>query len=139
MELTSQYVVGGGLGVEAKHEKTNDFLQEWWKHRLNRMSVRVFEWCDELSRSGELFLVVSTDPAGMSYLRAVPAADIQEIITADNDLEQEVEIYEKPSDDVVEGEESERTMGEDGLLRGESGKSITKWRTSAVKAACSNR
>jgi hypothetical protein len=118
VELTSQYVVGGGLGVEAKHNKTNDFLQEWWKHRLNRMSVRVFEWCDELSRSGELFLVVSTDPAGMSYLRAVPAADIQEIITTDNDLEQEVEIYEKPNYDLVEGEESERTMGEDGLLRG---------------------
>ena len=118
VELTSQYVVGGGLGVEAKHDKTNDFLQEWWQHRLNRMSVRVFEWCDELSRSGELFLVVSTDPAGMSYLRAVPAADIQEIITTDNDLEQEVEIYEKPNYDVVEGEESERSMGEDGLLRG---------------------
>ena len=118
VELTSQYVVGGGLGVEAKHKKTNDFLREFWKHRLNKMSVRVFEWCDELSRSGELFIVVSTDQAGMSYVRAVPAADIQEIVTEDNDLEQEVAIFEKPSMDVLEGQEPERTMGEDGLLRG---------------------
>ena len=100
VELTSQYVVGGGLGVEAKHKKTNEFLREFWKHRLNKMSVRVFEWCDELSRSGELFIIVSTDAAGMSYVRAVPAADIQEIVTEDNDLEQEVAIFEKPSIDA---------------------------------------
>jgi hypothetical protein len=48
----------------------------------------------------------------------VPAADIQDIVTKDNDLEQEVEIYEKPSLDVIEGEEPDRSMGEDGLLRG---------------------
>ena len=118
VELTSQYVVGGGLGVEAKHDPSNKFLQEFWKHRFNKMAVRVFEWCDELSRSGELFIVVSTDAAGMSYVRAVPAADIQEIITEDNDLEQEIAIFEKPRLDVIEGEEPERSMGEDGLLRG---------------------
>jgi hypothetical protein len=95
--LTSQYVVGGGMGIESKHPRTHKFLTEWWNHRLNRMTTRVFEWCDELSRSGEIFIALATDPAGMTYVRAVPAADIAEIETAENDLEQELWIYEKPN------------------------------------------
>jgi hypothetical protein len=94
--LTTQYVVGGGIGVEAKHERTHKFIRKWWDHALNRMTVRMYEWCDELTRAGELFLVLTTDAAGMSYLRAIPAADIQDIETAENDLEQEIWIYEKP-------------------------------------------
>jgi hypothetical protein len=58
VELTSQYVVGGGLSVSSKHVRTHKFLQEWWDHRLNRMQVRCFDLCDELTRSGELFIVV---------------------------------------------------------------------------------
>lgn len=95
--MMTQYVVGGGITIESKHNKTNKFLAEWWNHPLNRMTTRIYEWCDELTRSGELFIVVSTDQAGMSYLRAIPAANIQDIETADNDLEQELFIVEKPS------------------------------------------
>jgi hypothetical protein len=95
VELTSQYVVGGGLSIECSHERTHQFIKDWWNHRLNRMDVRSFEWCDELTRSGELFIAISTDAAGMSYMRAIPAADIEEIHTADNDVEQETEIVEK--------------------------------------------
>ena len=36
--------------------------------------MRVYEWCDELTRSGNLFLLLTTDAAGMSYVRAVPAS-----------------------------------------------------------------
>jgi hypothetical protein len=96
VELTSQYVVGGGIAVGSKHNRTHKFLQEWWKHRLNRLDVRCFDWCDELTRSGELFIVVSTDLAGMSYVRAIPAAEIQDIDTCENDVEQELIIWEKP-------------------------------------------
>ena len=84
-------------GIESKHQRTNKFLQEWWRHRLNNLPSRCTEWCDEMTRSGELFIVLTTDLSGMSYVRAIPAADIQEIETADNDLEQEINIYEKPS------------------------------------------
>ena len=38
----------------------------------------------------------------MSYLRAVPAARIKEIISAENDLEQEIEFIEYPG---VDGDE----------------------------------
>lgn len=90
VELTSQYVVGGGISLGSKHPGTDEFLREWWNHPLNRMDVRCTEWCEELVRSGELFVVISTDASGMSYLRAVPAGQMSEIITAENDVEQEL-------------------------------------------------
>jgi len=89
VSLTSEYVVGGGLRIEAEDKKTNEFLQEWWDHRLNRMGSRVFELADELWRTGELFPLISTDASGMSFVRAVPASDVEEIVTAANDMEQE--------------------------------------------------
>ena len=111
--MMTQYVVGGGLEIESQHGRTNKFIEEWWNNRLNKMPIRVYEWCDEMSRSGEMFIVVSTDAAGMSYLRAVPAADIQEIRTADNDLDQELEIVEKASPDYTS-----QTRSPEGLMEG---------------------
>jgi len=95
--MMTQYVVGGGVGVQSPHKGTNKFLSEWWEHPLNKMAIRMYEWSDELSRAGELFIVASTDLAGMTYLRAVPAADVQEIETSENDLEQELFVIEKPT------------------------------------------
>jgi hypothetical protein len=48
----------------------------------------MIELCDELTRTGNLFLLVSTDQAGMSYIRAIPATDIDLITATDNDIEQ---------------------------------------------------
>lgn len=95
VELTTQYVVGGGMRVRVDHEYTHKFLEKFWNHRLNQLGMKVYEWCDELTRSGEIFLVVSTDASGMSYLRAVPAIDVEEITCADNDLQQEESYLEK--------------------------------------------
>ena len=77
--LTSQYVVGGGISFNCAHPATAAFLHAFWEHPLNRLPVRLYEWCDELTRSGNLFLLLTTDPAGMSYLRAVPSAQVREI------------------------------------------------------------
>ncbi len=87
--LTTQYVVGGGILIHCDHPATQNFLHSWWNHRLNQLHLRVFEWCDELTRSGELFLLLTTDASGMTYVRAIPAAEITEIETAANDLQQE--------------------------------------------------
>ncbi len=95
VELTSQYVVGGGISIESKHPGTDRFIKEWWSHPLNQMPMRVFELCDELTRTGELFIILSTDAAGMSYVRAIPAGEIGEIRTAGNDLEQETAYVQK--------------------------------------------
>lgn len=87
--LTSQYVVGGGIQINCEHPSTLAFLKDWWQDGLNQGPLRVYEWCDELTRSGELFFLCSSDGAGMTYLRAVPAAQISTIETAANDLQQE--------------------------------------------------
>lgn len=97
VELTTEYVVGSGLRVQCAHEATQRFVQKFWQHPLNRMDVRVSEWCDELSRSGNLFLLLSTDAAGMSYLRAVPAGEISEITARPNDLEQPLHFHPRPT------------------------------------------
>jgi hypothetical protein len=96
VQLTTQFVVGAGVSVSSRHAPTNDFLQAWWTHRLNRMPVRVIEWCDELTRSGNLIVLLSTDAAGMSYVRALPASQVQTIVSRDNDVEQPTAIIEKP-------------------------------------------
>ncbi len=88
VELTTQYVVGGGIAIQCKHAPTARFLEAFWNHPLNHMAVRAYEWCDELSRSGNLFVLLSTDASGMSYVRAVPAADVAEIHARPNDVEQ---------------------------------------------------
>lgn len=90
VELTSQYVIGSGCDIQCKHEPTRRFLTDFWNHPLNRMKARMVELCDELTRTGNLFILVSTDSSGMSYIRALPAADIDLISAAENDIEQPI-------------------------------------------------
>ena len=104
VELTSQYVVGGGFAITSPDLQAHPFLQTWWNHTLNNLDIRCGEWCDELTRSGELFILLSTDAAGMSYLRAIPAAQIQSITFRANDVEQELEYIEYPAPGQMEGQ-----------------------------------
>lgn len=97
VELTTQYVVGGGIAFSCPHAPTARFLHAFWEHPLNRMAVRVMEWCDELTRAGNLFILLSTDAAGMSYVRAVPASEIAEIRARPNDLEQPLAFWPRPT------------------------------------------
>jgi len=99
VELTTQYIVGGGLSLNCKGEAENRFLDKFWHHRLNRLSTRVYEMADELTRTGNLFVLLSTDAAGMSYLRIMPASHIEKIIAAPNDIEQP--LLFKPKADIA--------------------------------------
>jgi hypothetical protein len=94
--LTSQYVVGGGVSLNCTHTATAAFLHAFWEHPLNRLPVRIYEWCDELTRSGNLFLLLTTDTAGMSYVRAVPASQVKEIHSRPNDIDQEIRYEMQP-------------------------------------------
>lgn len=100
VELTSQYVVGTGFDLHCEHAPTSAFLHAFWHHRLNRMPSRLVEMCDELTRTGNLFVLVSTDRAGMSYLRVIPASDIDKITPAENDIEQPVSFTTKADQDL---------------------------------------
>lgn len=85
--LTSQYVVGNGITVSCTHKATDKFLKEFWNHPLNRLQIRCTDLCDELTRTGNLFIMLSTDAAGMSYIRAYPADQVKDINTRENDIE----------------------------------------------------
>jgi len=102
VELTSQYVVGGGLTINTKHAAAASFFDEFWNHRLNHMPVRVAELCDELTRTGNLFILLSTDQSGMSYVRVLPASEIDEILSKPNDIEQPVSFKLKASLEEVD-------------------------------------
>jgi hypothetical protein len=102
VELTSQYVVGGGIAFSCAHPNTAAFLKTFWEHPLNRLPVRMYEWCDELTRSGNLFLLLSADPAGMSYVRAIPTQQVKVIHSRANDLDQETAYEVLPGDNVLE-------------------------------------
>jgi len=89
-ELTTTYVTGGGFVVSCPHAGTQAFLKRFWEHRLNHLSLRTGELSDELVLSGNLFLLLSTDTSGMSYLRVIPSADIVRIESSEADIEQEI-------------------------------------------------
>lgn len=101
VNLYTQYVVGTGLSVDCDNPDAAEFLEKFWNHPLNHMDVRLDELCDELTRTGNLFLLISSDISGMTYVRAVPATAIKNIETAKNDYEQP-EYFEYQEDNQIE-------------------------------------
>ena len=88
VSLTTQFSVGRGFRIRADTPAADDFLHEFWEHPLNRMDARLMEWSDELCRTGNLFIMFASDKGGMSYVRAIPAGLIEEIVPFENDIEQ---------------------------------------------------
>jgi hypothetical protein len=97
VELTTQYAVGGGMVVTCADKATNAFISEFWQHRLNRISDKINAFSNELCQSGNLFLMLSSDQSGMTYLRVVPATDVLEIQSRENDIEQELAYHIRQS------------------------------------------
>ena len=91
VKLISMFVVGEGIYVKSDHKATQDYLQSWWDHPLNRLKRKCISFCDEATRSGNLFFLCTVDQlTGMLFIRAVPADQVDEIVTADNDVDQEL-------------------------------------------------
>jgi hypothetical protein len=98
INTTVNYVVGTGITFTSKDTALNDFIQLFWQHRKNRMDLRLVPMVEELSRSGDLFVLLfrnTTD--GMSYIRFVTKDQIQKIETAPNDWETELVYWEAPT------------------------------------------
>ncbi|MEA4812372.1 MAG: hypothetical protein VB108_07385 [Anaerolineaceae bacterium] len=90
VELTSQYAAGGGMLWRCADEAGHQFLKAFWNERLNCLDLRLTEFSDELVRSGNLFILLSTDRNGMSYVRTLPTASVERINSRENDAEQEL-------------------------------------------------
>ena len=96
--LTTDYVVGSGIVVTSTIEWVQKLVDEFWA--LNGMNERLYEWCDELTRSGELFIIMRTDAAsGMSFVRAIPAVWIDQVQTDADDYERETRYHAQSSAD----------------------------------------
>lgn len=97
IDLITDYTIGDGITPQAPGE-IGKFVSRFWNHPENRMSIRLPDLMDELSRSGDLFLVLFRNPAdGMSYVRALPKSEIADIKTAPLDWEKEIEIHQRPA------------------------------------------
>jgi hypothetical protein len=91
--LITSYTVGNGITLHCEKRDAQRFLTEFWQQ--NRMELRVDEWCDELSRSGELFPILFTNPvSGISTIRTVPACLIHGVDFDPDDYERELRYQE---------------------------------------------
>jgi len=99
--LITAYVTGDGIKLSSTYGPLQRFLSAFWNHPQNDMPTRQRDWCDELTRTGELFVVLHTNPAdGMSYVRAISAGAIDKITTQPGDYETELSYHETvPIDD----------------------------------------
>lgn len=90
IELTTDYVLGGGVRLWSPDPAVDAWLGAWWRHPQNRLDLRSYDLCTELSLSGELFVTFHLNPVDrMAYVRAIPAAAIDRIETSPDDLEDE--------------------------------------------------
>jgi hypothetical protein len=93
--LVTSYVVGQGMSLYSEKKVFNKFIEDFWNHPQNMMDNRVAEWSDELTRAGELFPLLYTNPIdGMSYVRIVPADIIEDVDYLDGDYETELRYRE---------------------------------------------
>lgn len=93
--LISSFTVGDGITLTADYNPLRRYLIDWWTHPQNLLDLRLIPWCEELSRSGELFVVLHFNPVdGISYVRLVPAACIDAITWAPGDYEHELTYHE---------------------------------------------
>ncbi len=93
--ITSNYVVGDEIVISSPFSNLNRFIHRFWNHPKNMMDRRLEGMCDELSRSGDLFvLLFRNEQDGMSYIRFVTKDRILQIESAPNDWENELAYYE---------------------------------------------
>jgi hypothetical protein len=93
--ITTDYVVGDRFQVTSNKANLQRFIEKFWNHPKNRMELRLDGMCDELSRAGDLFVVLFRNPNdGLSYIRFVTKDRIVRIETAANDWETELAYHE---------------------------------------------
>jgi hypothetical protein len=92
---TVNYVVGTGISFTSPDASMDAFIHAFWNHRKNKMDLRLAPMVEELSRCGDLFvLLFRNNVDGMSYIRFVTKDQIIKIETAPNDWETELVYYE---------------------------------------------
>ena len=89
VRLNRSFVLGKGIAIKADVNDVQEYLQGWWSNRLNKLKANTKRWKDEDTRTGNLFILCSVGTNKDLYVRALPSELIDEIICAENDIEQE--------------------------------------------------
>jgi hypothetical protein len=72
ISTTVNFVIGEQMTFSSPFPAMNDFIQRFWLHRNNQMEQKLQTMCEELRRSGDLFVLLFRDPGdGMSFVRFV--------------------------------------------------------------------
>jgi hypothetical protein len=91
VNLTRSYAIGGGISFDSADREVAAFVARFWTHPKNRVGHRLGVLCDTLTRDGEIFPILFTNPVdGMSYLRFKTARQIREVCTTVDDYETEL-------------------------------------------------
>jgi hypothetical protein len=96
VRLMRSFILGKGLKINCDDPDTEKYLRLWWSDPLNQFKKNIKRWMDENTRTGNLFFLYTVQENGMTTVRAVPAEQIEEIESKENDIEQEVK-YNKDS------------------------------------------
>jgi len=89
VELTTSFVIGKGISFTAKDSAKKELLA-FWGHHLNKLDEQIPQWSNELSITGDLFLLCTLDKEKNLFIRPVPSEQIKEIATKQNDVAQEI-------------------------------------------------
>ena len=104
--IVTAYVLGGDaiLLRAPGYPSLDKFISDVVNHPENRFSIRQADWCDELTRAGELFPTLHFNSAdGAVYLRAVSGSRIERVEWLDEDYEAETH-YHEVGDAMDEGQ-----------------------------------
>ncbi len=93
--LTTASVVGDGIQLTSDYGPLSRFVRSFVADEQNLLDLAQATWCDELSRSGELFVSLHMNRAnGMSYVRLIPATSIDRVDTPPGDYQAEQAYHE---------------------------------------------
>ena len=99
IQITTDYTVANGISLSSPDPHMSRFIEAFWHHPENHISLRLEGMSDELSRSGDLFPILFRERhTGISRLRFITKDQIQEIETKDNDWERETAVIQSTSD-----------------------------------------
>ena len=101
--MVSAYVVGDGIVVRSKRATLDRWLNRWYAHHENQIILQQADWCDELTRSGELFFALFMAADGMVYVRPIPASQIERVEWRKGDYRSELRYYEVPEEPGGDG------------------------------------
>ncbi|WP_126598553.1 hypothetical protein [Dictyobacter aurantiacus] len=97
IEMTTSFVLGKGVSIEANHKKVQRLLQRFWHDPANRMDERIYDLCQELALYGEIFIRFFVNPYdGSVRLRLIDPSLIDLIETDPEDVETPLRFHRRP-------------------------------------------